>query len=437
MNAGKRFWIVVSSCPGAPFSRRSCTPFLRLAVLLSVCFLLTSAAGAVAPRGVPAAGEPFHAELTGVTADWQLTFSIGGKQHAMPAADLVCWGRCPEQGRGEALVLADGSLVMADIVAADKERLTANSEVLGTLKLPLESLAGLVFQMPSQPADRDKLLDRLARATGDADRLLLHNGDELAGLLTGIADDVAKLDTDVGPVEIKLERAAALILNPTLKHKPPKSGPFQVWAGLSDGSRLLCTRLLMDRQSLRMTAFGQAFTAPSAAIVFLQPLGGRAVYLSDRKPAEYQQTSYLDLSWPYQIDRNVTGGQLRSGGRLYLKGLGVHSAARLVYSISPLPLGEGQGVRAEGQGVRAASVPTRFEADVGIDDSTGGRGSVQFRVLVDGKEKFTSPIVRGGDSPLPVSVDVTGAEKLELVVDYADRGDVLDHADWLNARLVQ
>jgi endo-alpha-N-acetylgalactosaminidase len=87
--------------------------------------------------------------------------------------------------------------------------------------------------------------------------------------------------------------------------------------------------------------------------------------------------------------------------------------------------------------VRAASVPTRFEADVGIDDSTGGRGSVQFRVLVDGKEKFTSPIVRGGDSPLPVSVDVTGAEKLELVVDYADRGDVLDHADWLNARLVQ
>jgi hypothetical protein len=425
--------------------------FCFFAILL--CLFVRPAGGDEGPQGVPAVGEPFHGELTAVTADWQLTFTSGGKQRAMPAADLVCWGRCVEQGRGETLVLADGSLLMAEIVAADKERVTVNSEVLGTLKLPLESLAGLVFQVPSQASDRDKLFDRLARATGDADRLLLQNGDELAGLLTGIADDVARLETDVGRVEIKLDRAAALILNPTLKHQLPQSGPFRVWAGLSDGSRLLCARLVMDRQSLKLTAFGQTFSASPAGLVFLQPLGGRAVYLSDRKPVEYQQTPYLDLSWPYRTDRNVTGGQLRSGGRLCLKGLGVHSAARLVYSISPLPLGEGPGVRAagpgvgpkisplpqagEGQGVREAGTTTRFEAEVGIDDSTGGRGSVQFRVLVDGREKFASPIVRGGDAPLSVSVDVTGGEKLELVVDHADRGDVLDHADWLNARLVE
>jgi hypothetical protein len=60
---------------------------------------------------------------------------------------------------------------------------------------------------------------------------------------------------------------------------------------------------------------------------------------------------------------------------------------------------------------------------------------VIFRVLVDGQERFASPTVRGGDAPLPVSVDIRGAKKLELVVDYADRGDVLDHADWLDARI--
>ena len=80
------------------------------------------------------------------------------------------------------------------------------------------------------------------------------------------------------------------------------------------------------------------------------------MYLSDLKPAEYHQTPYLDLPWPYQTDRNVTGGLLRCGGRLYLKGLGVHSAARLVYKISPLPLGEGQGVRAIGQ--KASPLPS-------------------------------------------------------------------------------
>ena len=60
---------------------------------------------------------------------------------------------------------------------------------------------------------------------------------------------------------------------------------------------------------------------------------------------------------------------------------------------------------------------------------------MRFRVLVDGQEKFASPILRGGDPPVPVSVDLTGAKKLELVVDYADRADVLDHADWLDARI--
>ncbi len=359
-----------------PFS----TGKLQFVILLSTCVLLAPAAGAEAPLAVPAAGEPFHADLTGIAANWQITFGIGPKQQAMPAADLVCWGRCAEQGRGGALVLADGTLLMAEVVAADKERLTVNSEVLGTLKLPLEVLSGIVFHLPSQPSDRDKLLDRPARATGDSDRLLLENGDELAGLFTGIVDDVAKLSTDVGPVEIKIDRAAALIFNPTLKHKPPQGNPLRAWVGLSDGSRLLATQLLLDHQSLKMTAMGQIFAASPAAMVFLQPLGGRAVYLSDLKPAEYRQTPYLDLSWPYQSDRNVTGGQLRCGGRLYLKGLGVHSAARLTFSLLPQA--------GEGQGVRAGSSFKQFAAELGIDDSTGGRGSVQFRVLVDGQEKL-------------------------------------------------
>ena len=86
--------------------------------------------------------------------------------------------------------------------------------------------------------------------------------------------------------------------------------------------------------------------------------------------------------------------------------------------------------------MRAIGPPQRFQADVGIDDSTGG-GSVRFHVRVDGRERFVSPILRGGDAPVPVSVDVAGAKKLELTVDYADRADVLDRADWLNARLTR
>ncbi len=113
----------------------------------------------------------------------------------------------------------------------------------------------------------------------------------------------------------------------------------------------------------------------------------------------------------------MTGGQLRCGGRLYLKGLGLHSAARLSY--------------------RLDRPWSRFQAEVGIDGSTGGRGSVGYRIFVDGKQKYVSPPIRGGMPPQAVSIDLTGAKRLDLVVDFGEAGDVMDHADWLNARLVK
>jgi hypothetical protein len=52
-----------------------------------------------------------------------------------------------------------------------------------------------------------------------------------------------------------------------------------------------------------------------------------------------------------------------------------------------------------------------------------------------GRGRDTSEVIRGGDAPVPISVPLGDAKGLALVVDYADRGDELDHADWLDARL--
>jgi hypothetical protein len=379
---------------------------------------------------IPVDGSSFRADLIAAAAD-HLTFAVDNQKKTISAADLVRWGQCPEQGRAGALVLADGSLITAEIVAADKDRLTADSDLFGSLKIPIESLAGVVFHAPSDRPRHDLLIDRLVRAAGESDRLILDNGDELTGLVDGITAAQVTLKTDAGPVaQIKSDRITAILFNPALRTRTPhapreEEKPLTTLTYLTaftDGSRLLATRLSIDANSLKLTAAGQSFAAPRSSLVFLQPMSGRAVYLSDLKPAEYSQTPFLTLAWPYQPDRNVTGGLLRSANNLYLKGLGAHSAARLVYDVSPRALGH-----------RPA---THFAAIAAIDDSTAGQGSAVFRVLVDGQERFTSPVIRGGDAPVPVSVDLRDAKRLELLVDYADRADVLDHANWLDARLV-
>jgi hypothetical protein len=431
---------------------------ILLAVVLAV--LAAVPCGAGEPLAVPLDGEPFSARLISVDADWNAVFACtggeksSGSKRTIAAGELAWWGVCRESARGPLLLLADGGLLAADLTAADKDRLTAESDLLGTLKLPLEALAGVVLRLPADRAQRDALLERVARASGESDRILLDNGDEVTGLLEAIRDGKARIRAESGPPDVPLRQCVAIVLNPGLRQKPAAAAR-SAWVGLSDGGRLLVTRMVaagpgekgtqekrgQSPTKLRSAPVGTGqdvlskgdsplFSMTAAAgptcnvdpkdVVFLQPLGGRAVYLSDLKPERDRQQPYLDLPdlpWPYHADRNVTGGLLRSGGRLWLKGLGVHSAATLTYALD--------------------GPYRRFQAELGIDDSTGGRGSVIFRVLLDGQAKYTSGPIRGGMAPVPVSIDLSAAKRLELVVDYGERADVLGHADWLNARLVK
>jgi hypothetical protein len=386
-----------------------------MAAVLAAAVLPTCAQ----PLAVPLDGRAFAAQLAAADAKWQLTFSTPQGPRALPAAELVRWGTCTEPTRGPLVLLADGGLLVGDVLGTEKERLKLDCDLLGPLELPLGQLAGVVFDPPAQRQRRDLLLDRLAHAAGDSDRLVLSNGDELTGLIEAVEDDRVRLATKDGPVAIERSRIAAVVFNPLLRQKPAREG-LRAWVGLADGTRLIAGGLLIDGSSVQLTTAGrQTWKTSPKEIVSLQPLGGRATYFSDLKAAGYSHEPFLNLRWPsYGTDRNVTGGLLRCGGRLYLKGLGVHSHARLSYRLS--------------------EPYKRFEAELGIDDSTAGGGSVRFEVRVDGRQKYASDrIVRGGIAPVPVSVDLDGAKHLELIVDYADRADELDHADWLDARLVR
>lgn len=387
--------------------------------LLAAAFFACAAAAlrAEPPRAVPVEGPPFAGALTAIDASGTARFDVEGLVRDVPLADLVTWGEPWEPIGGTRLLLADGGLLVADVAAMADDALSLDSLLLGGLTLPVDRVAAIVYRSPGDPREADLLADKLVSPDATTDRLLLENGDELSGALTALDEVVAELLRDGTTVAVELDKVVAIAFNPRLVRRPPARG-MRVVVGLEDGSRVVAQSLTLDEAQAALQVLGEAtWTAPPDAILFLQPLGGRAAYVSDLAPSGYRHIPFLSVAWPYAADRNVLGGRLRRDGRLYLKGLGLHSTARLTYPLD--------------------RPYRRFEAEVCLDDSAERGGSVVFRVFVDREERFASPVVRGADPTLAVSVDVSGGRTLSLLVDFAERGDERDHADWLNARLVE
>ena len=117
-----------------------------------------------------------------------------------------------------------------------------------------------------------------------------------------------------------------------------------------------------------------------------------------------------------QAGKSVDLNPMTLGGVTYPHGLGTHAVSRLLVNLK--------------------GGATRFEAMAGVDDEKkNSPGSVRFEVFVDGKRKVQTPVLRGGDAPVPISVDLTGAKRMTLVVTDGDDGIDSDHADWAGALL--
>jgi len=112
------------------------------------------------------------------------------------------------------------------------------------------------------------------------------------------------------------------------------------------------------------------------------------------------------------------GKPLKLAAKAYARGLFCHAPSNLV-------------VRLPGPG-------KTFQAEVGLDSNeqtSGGRGSVVFSVVVGQKEAFRSAVLREGMPPVPVTVDLCEAEEFLLQVDESGDGIACDQADWADARI--
>jgi hypothetical protein len=116
------------------------------------------------------------------------------------------------------------------------------------------------------------------------------------------------------------------------------------------------------------------------------------------------------------------GGQAAGDGRTisirghkYKKGLGVHAYSSVNYALR--------------------GVCSQFVADIGIDDETNSRGTVQFIIYSDGQNVYQSNRLTGRSGIVHVNLPLNHPQYLELRVLDGGDGNASDHADWANARV--
>lgn len=206
-------------------------------------------------------------------------------------------------------------------------------------------------------------------------------------------------------------------------------------AAAADGATLVCVDLVQGsrvRGAVRSCAGGKLVLAPRSQEPFelafadmrqLHVDDGRWRYLSELEPSRAEAArpfgDDLGMAWSHRVDKSVTGNALRAAGRYHARGIGVHAPSRLAWKLEP--------------GWKT------LRGRAAIDDEVlalPSRGSVVFRVLVDGKKAWESAIVRGGDAPVELpAIDVSSASELVLEVDPGPESFVADRADWLDVAL--
>jgi hypothetical protein len=143
---------------------------------------------------------------------------------------------------------------------------------------------------------------------------------------------------------------------------------------------------------------------------------GKLAYLSDLEPTRVEETPILADLYHYRRDKNLEGGPLSVGRKIYAKGLALHSKAILEYDVAGY---------------------SNFRCVLGLDDAMAGSAHAVVKIEGDGKELLATTVSSRDNKPQDVSLPIKGVQKLRLIVDYGEDLDLGDHVDFADARIIK
>jgi hypothetical protein len=350
-------------------------------------------------------------------ADWISMQQEGRPRPAPPTQRLVVLGngdRLPLNA-SEPVRLQDGRLQFTPAEPVRPQSGTA-------LSLFRPYVGVLLLAVPAGVDDVELFLARLHREPRENDVVLLRNGDRIEGPVNRLSEtDGCESVVDEQTVRTPMSRIAGIAFATTSLARP-RPRKLHALAVLAGGARVQFASLRRDaalKQWSGRTTSGVDVAFPEPALIALDLMQGRALYLTEVPPLGYKYTPYLGAQWPLGVDTGLDGKPLRVGEDHYDKGLSLHAPSRITYWL------DGHF--------------TWFESTVGLDPAAGTRGRARIALIVDGKRY---PLADGkelsaDDPPLPVRLDVRGARTLVLVVELGSLGDVQARVNWGGVRLLR
>lgn len=139
------------------------------------------------------------------------------------------------------------------------------------------------------------------------------------------------------------------------------------------------------------------------------PLCAKTIYLDELN------VSYILQDWgSAKANANVLGMPISINGQVYQRGVGTHSISRFLLNLDG----------------KAKS----FSGAVGADDYNDFRTKMEFKIIADQKEIWTSGLMTKGMPAKEFRVDLKNVKKILLLVCEGGDGIMYDHANWLDAK---
>jgi hypothetical protein len=330
------------------------------------------------------------------------------------------------------VTLAGGERVAGQIAGGAGEVLSLR--LFGDVVLPIRvgALRALVFddRIPegrTEPLAAPAEFDRLYRRVGAA-------LDTIDGTFEEFTAEGVRFDSRrLGSRLIPWAEVAALFVEVLEDAVAPEEAgaAVRIVVDLADGGRLRGRMRGLSSAGLDLVVGGaNAIHLPLEVLAEIAVDDGRIAFVSDLRPAREAGRGNpfpgdeVGMMWPVRADRAVTGGLLRAGGRVWRRGLGVQAPTAVTYD-----LGGAGGAWRELRGA------------VAIDDSVllePAKGSVVFRIRLDGATAWESPVLAAGDAPLAFPpLALAGKRELVLEADMSTELNQGDRADWLRMLLVR